>query len=80
MFFDVYVVGKKVGVKILYGVEVNIVDDGVFIVYNEEYIELIDVIYVVFDVEIMGFFVVYDIIIELVVVKMYKGNVIEIFE
>ena len=45
----------KAGVKILYGVEANIVDDGVPIAYNEEHIELTDATYVVFDVETTGF-------------------------
>lgn len=58
----------------------NVVDDGVFIVYNDVYEVLNEVIYVVFDVEMIGLFVVYDIIIEFVVVKMYKGNVIESFD
>ena len=68
--------GKKAGVKILYGVEANIVDDGVPIAYNEEHIELTDATYVVFDVETTGLSAVYDTIIELAAVKMHKGNVI----
>ena len=70
----------KAGVKILYGVEANIVDDGVPIAYNEEHIELTDATYVVFDVETTGLSAVYDTIIELAAVKMHKGNVIETFE
>ena len=50
----------KSGVKILYGVEANIVDDGVPIAYNEEHIELTDATYVVFDVETTGLSAVYD--------------------
>ena len=82
-FPDAHAAGKKAGVKILYGVEANIVDDGVPIAYNEEHIELTDATYatyVVFDVETTGLSAVYDTIIELAAVKMHKGNVIETFE
>ncbi len=79
-FPDAHAAGKKAGVKILYGVEANIVDDGVPIAYYEEHIELTDATYVVFDVETTGLSAVYDTIIELAAVKMHKGNVIETFE
>ncbi|TKO86947.1 exonuclease domain-containing protein, partial [Enterococcus faecalis] len=72
--------GKKAGVKILYGVEANIVDHGVPIAYNEEHIELTDATYVVLDVETTGLSAVYDTIIEFAAVKMHKGNVIDTFE
>lgn len=49
---------KKVGIKVIFGLEVNIVEDKVFIFYNEVDMNLYEVIYVVFDVEIIGFFVV----------------------
>ncbi len=68
-FPDAHAAGKKAGVKILYGVEANIVDDGVPIAYNEEHIELTDATYVVFDVETTGLSAVYDTIIELAAVK-----------
>lgn len=42
--------------------------------------DLIEVIYVVFDVEIIGLLVVYDMIIEFVVVKMKEGEIIDWFE
>src|SRR5690606_14527633 len=35
-FPEAYAAGKKNGVKILYGVEANLVDDGVPIAYNEQ--------------------------------------------
>ncbi|MGK0551657.1 PolC-type DNA polymerase III [Enterococcus faecalis] len=79
-FPDAHAAGKKADVKILYGVEANVVDDGVPIAYNEAHIELNDATYVVFDVETTGLSAVYDTIIELAAVKMHKGNIIETFE
>ncbi len=71
---------EKAGVKILYGVEANVVDDGVPIAYNDAHEALSEATYVVFDVETTGLSAVYDTIIELAAVKMYKGNVIESFD
>ncbi|ALV21155.1 PolC-type DNA polymerase III [Carnobacterium antarcticum] len=79
-FPDAFHAGKKHGIKILYGIEANIVDDGVPIAYNAEHIELAEATYVVFDVETTGLSAVYNKIIELAAVKMYKGNIIEKFE
>lgn len=79
-FPEAHSAGKKAGVKILYGVEANIVDDGVPIAYNEAHVELTDATYVVFDVETTGLSAVYNRIIELSAVKMHKGNVIDKFE
>ena len=79
-FPEAYAAGKKNGVKILYGVEANVVDDGVPIAYNPQDINLNDATYVVFDVETTGLSAVYDTIIELAAVKMHKGNVIGEFE
>lgn len=77
---DAHAAGKKYDVKILYGVEANIVDDAVQVAYNPQPIALTDATYVVFDVETTGLSAVYDTIIELAAVKMYKGNVIDTFE
>lgn len=79
-FPEAHSAGKKHGVKILYGVEANVVDDGVSIAYNDQHVDLNDGTYVVFDVETTGLSAVYDTIIELAAVKMHKGNVIETFE
>lgn len=79
-FPDAHHAGQKYGVKIMYGVEANIIDDGVPIAYNEGDILLSDATYVVFDVETTGLSAVYDTIIELAGVKMQKGNIIETFE
>lgn len=79
-FPDAHQAGKKAGVKILYGIEANVIDDGVEVAYNAQPIELSDATYVVFDVETTGLSAVYDTIIELAAVKMHKGNVEETFE
>lgn len=77
---DAHAAGQKHGVKIIYGVEAYLVDDGVPVAYNPEHRELSEATYVVFDVETTGLSAVYDTIIELAAVKMYKGNVIASFE
>lgn len=79
-FPEAHAAGKKAGVKILYGVEANVVSDGIPIAYNDAHESLTDATYVVFDVETTGLSAVYDTIIELAAVKMHKGNVIDTFE
>jgi len=71
---------KQLGIKMLYGVEINLVDDGVPIAYNPEDILLENATYVVFDVETTGLSAVYDTIIELAAVKVKDGEIIERFE
>ena len=46
--------GKGNNIKILYGLEGNIVDDQVNVAYNPQHILLEDATYVVFDVETTG--------------------------
>lgn len=65
--------------KMIYGVEVNLVEDGEPIIFNPAHIELSDAEYVVFDVETTGLSAAYDKVIELSAVKMQKGNVIAEF-
>ena len=77
---DAHAAGKANNVKILYGIEAYVVDDGVPIAYNPVHEDLSEATYVVFDVETTGLSAVYDTIIELAAVKMYKGNVIATFE
>ncbi|MHA6251261.1 PolC-type DNA polymerase III [Oceanobacillus sp. CAU 1775] len=79
-FPEAYSAGKKHGIKVLYGVEANLVDDGVPIAYNEIDIELEDATYVVFDVETTGLSAVYDTIIELAAVRIKNGEIIDKFE
>ncbi|GEK30963.1 DNA polymerase III PolC-type [Kurthia zopfii] len=79
-FPDAHNAGKKHGIKIIYGVEINLVDDGVPIAYDERHIKLDDATYVVFDVETTGLSAAYDTIIELAAVKIVNGEVIDTFE
>lgn len=79
-FPDAHAAGQKHGVKILYGIEANIVDDGVPVAYNPSHRELAEETFIVFDVETTGLSAVYDKIIELAAVRMYKGNVVDTFE
>ncbi|WP_446002168.1 PolC-type DNA polymerase III [Weissella viridescens] len=69
----------KNGIKMLYGVEVNLVEDGEPIVLNPQHKVLDGAEYVVFDIETTGLSAAYDRIIELSAVKMQKGNVIAEF-
>ncbi|MDC3414105.1 PolC-type DNA polymerase III [Aquibacillus sp. 3ASR75-11] len=79
-FPEAYAAGAKHGVKIIYGLEANIVDDGVPIAYNEHDVELASATYVVFDVETTGLSAVYDTIIELAAVKIKDGEIVDRFE
>ncbi|MDP4172264.1 MAG: PolC-type DNA polymerase III, partial [Bacillota bacterium] len=79
-FPDAFGAGKKNDIKILYGVEVNLVDDGVPIAYNDAHRLLAEDTYVVFDVETTGLSAVYDTIIELAAVKIHNGEIIDRFE
>ncbi|RYL95308.1 PolC-type DNA polymerase III [Sporolactobacillus sp. THM7-4] len=79
-FPEAYSAGKKYGVKVLYGVEANLVDDGVPIAYNLAHRLLADETYVVFDVETTGLSAVYDTIIELAAVRIKNGEVVDKFD
>lgn len=68
-FPEAHAAGQKNNVKILYGVEANIVDDGVPIAYNEQHKNLRDATYVIFDTETTGLSAQYDKVIELAAVK-----------
>ncbi|PKR78658.1 PolC-type DNA polymerase III [Halalkalibacillus sediminis] len=79
-FPEAHQAGEKNGVKVLYGLEANVVDDGVLIAYNEADRPLEEATYVVFDVETTGLSATYDKIIELAAVKIYQGEIIDRFE
>lgn len=79
-FPEAHAAGEKHGLKVIYGVEANLVDDGVPIAYNENDADLESGTYVVFDVETTGLSAVYDTIIELAGVKIHKGEIIDRFE
>ena len=79
-FPEAFGAGKKNDIKILYGVEANLVDDGVPIAYNSAHRLLADDTYIVFDVETTGLSAVYDTIIELAAVKVQNGEIVDRFE
>lgn len=79
-FPEAFSAGKKNKIKILYGIEANLVDDGVPIAYNEAHRLLAEDTFVVFDVETTGLSAYYDTIIELAAVKVYHGEIIDRFE
>ncbi|MEH7382561.1 PolC-type DNA polymerase III [Bacillus sp. JJ1533] len=79
-FPEAYSAAKKNGIKMIYGVEANLVDDGVPIAYNSQHRNLEEDTYVVFDVETTGLSAVYNTIIELAAVKIRNGEIIDRFE
>lgn len=79
-FPDAFHAAEKNDIKMLYGVEINLVDDGVPITYNDKHIPLLDATYVIFDTETTGLSAMYDRVIELSAVKMKNSNVIDQFE
>lgn len=79
-FPEAYEAGKKHGVKVVYGLEANVINDQVPIVYNEVPRDLIDDTYVIFDTETTGLSAVYNNIIEFGAVKMLNGEILEKFE
>lgn len=79
-FPEAYDAGKQHGIKMLFGMEANIINDGVSIVMLPEQRQLADDEYVVFDVETTGLSVSHDVIIELAAVKIKDGSIIDRFE
>ncbi|WP_119326094.1 PolC-type DNA polymerase III [Companilactobacillus musae] len=79
-FPEAYNAGKKFGVKIGYGVEIDLVDEGNPIAYNLRDQKLEGSEYVIFDTETTGLSAVYDSIIEIGATKMKDGEVIDRFD
>lgn len=79
-FPEAHAAGEKHGIQIIYGLEANLVNDGVPIAYEPDDRPLKDATYVVFDVETTGLSAVYDKIIELAAVKIHEGEIIDRFE
>lgn len=70
---------KKHGVKVLFGVEANIVNDAIPMVLNSRSEPLATTTYIVFDIETTGLSVINNKIIELAGVKMRDGKEIDRF-
>ena len=79
-FPEAYSAGQKFGVKIGYGVEIDLVDEGNPIAYNLRDQKLEGSEYVIFDTETTGLSAVYDSIIEIGATKMLNGEVIDRFD
>ncbi|WP_278953817.1 PolC-type DNA polymerase III [Lactobacillus apis] len=79
-FPEAYNAGKKNGVKIVYGVEANMIDDHAMLVLNPAPMKYENREFVIFDVETTGLSSVYDTIIEIGAVKMKDGEVLERFD
>lgn len=75
-----YHAARKAGIKAIFGMEANIVEDSVPIAYNEADVNLKEATYVVFDVETTGLSAVYNDLIQIAASKMYKGNIIAEFD
>jgi DNA polymerase-3 subunit alpha (Gram-positive type) len=78
-FPDAGKAAKKHGIKVIYGVEANVVNDSVPIVLNPVDLELKQITYVVFDIETTGLSVMNNKITEIAGVKMVDGKEIDRF-
>ncbi|BBI34399.1 PolC-type DNA polymerase III [Cohnella abietis] len=79
-FPDAAKAGKKHGIKVIYGVEANVVNDAVPMVIQPRQQSLADAEYVVFDIETTGLSVTNNKIIELAGIKMINGQEVDRFE
>lgn len=79
-FPEAYHTGASEGVKILYGLEANMIDDHALLVLNPADMTYEDREFCIFDVETTGLSSVYDTIIEIGAVKMKNGQVLERFD
>lgn len=68
---------KKNGIKMIYGVEANVVNDNVAVVLNPRPDDLKTTTYIVFDIETTGLSVTQNKIIEIAAVKMTEGKEID---
>ncbi|MGT2888312.1 PolC-type DNA polymerase III [Streptococcus didelphis] len=71
---------RKLGIKAIFGLEANIVEDKVPISYEPIDMDLHEATYVVFDVETTGLSAINNDLIQIAASKMYKGNIIEQFD
>lgn len=76
-FPEAYKAAKKNGIKVIYGVEANIVNDAVPIVRHADERSLEDAEYVVFDIETTGLSVTHHKMIEIAAVRMKQGKELE---
>ncbi len=79
-FPDAYWAGKKHDIKIIYGIEAYMVDDGEAIIHNPDDLLIKDSCFTVFDFETTGLSNKNDEIIEIGAVKVKNGEIIDTFE
>lgn len=79
-FPNAYNYAKSKGLKMLFGMEANIVEDSAKLAFKDSPVRLEDATYVVFDVETTGLSSRYDKIIELAAVKVHNGEIIDRYE
>ncbi|HYH05210.1 MAG TPA: PolC-type DNA polymerase III, partial [Bacillota bacterium] len=79
-FPEVYSVAKKAGIKVIYGVEGYLVDDGVPIVTGATTEQLAETVFVVFDIETTGFNPWKEDLLEIGAVKIKNGTVVDEFK
>lgn len=77
---DAYYASKSNDTKVIYGVEVNLVNDYTPIIYNATDESLKDISFVVFDIETTGLSVKYNEIIEIGAVKFSNGKKVGKFQ
>lgn len=70
---------KKNGIKMIYGLEANVVNDSVAVVLAPQPLDLQTATYIVFDIETTGLSVTQNKIIEIAAVKMQDGKEIDRF-
>ncbi len=66
--------------KVLYGTELNIVNDDIDLIFNPKEYNLLEETYVVFDTETTGFYAGSDQMIEIGAVKIKEGKIIDRFD
>lgn len=77
VFPEAYYAAKKHEMKVIYGVEANVIHDAIPIVMNARAVPLSEAEYVVFDIETTGLSVTQNKIIEIAAVKMVHGEEID---
>lgn len=66
--------------KVIYGAELNVVNDDIDFIFNLKEYNLLNEEYVIFDTETTGFYVGSDVMIEIGAVKIKNGEVIDRFD
>ncbi len=66
--------------KVLYGAELNVVNDDIDVVYNPKEYNFLNETFVVFDTETTGFYAGHDQMIEIGAVKIKNGEIIDRFD